>query len=662
MANVTLSINSKHDDKGIKDAQKSMKSLGDAAKTVNTVIKGFVGAKLFKNVLKDIGDCTKEYEKSLEAITKQTGAVTKYQKTMGDFKNTANGLKSVLGEVFGNIKVEAMARLQAPLDKIKQWLDDNKDYIVGFFVGLPEIAKRTFTLIKDMLAFVFSMDFWGKYGKNVADILITAYKGIFSTLWSIVQAIGTTIWEPLKTGFLIIGDVIQDTWYKIIEGIGNGFTAVINGIFRLLNKPIELINSLIEKTNALAHRNIRTVGTIQEVSRTPGRDPSAGREQRTVNTGTIGDAWGNVTTTLTKSIDVIVNSAKENGAVLAEAFDPIISSFKEDIGGIIKSNSGVASANRAIVAADGVLDESLNAVGDAVAENTKGLWGTIKDAVKNNAKEITDTTNAAAEGFASGGPMGAVMGVVMSAIGKIVEMFAQIENVGKVLNPISTLLERMFAILEPVINELFAPFVIILEDIGSLIGSVIGPLIKLISGALSPFLNIIINILNIVMPIVGVLFELLGIILQLEPLLTVAIVIFDLIGAAITALYNYVLRPIVNFIITIIGFIVNAIASAINFVIGLINKLPGVNIKKVSGMDTEAMKLKEITAVNSGNTDYSQKATSETSSSGGNSGSYTAAKDTIVNIYFNHSFVNGDAREIALMIQTELNSAHALGY
>jgi hypothetical protein len=121
---------------------------------------------------------------------------------------------------------------------------------------------------------------------------------------------------------------------------------------------------------------------------------------------------------------------------------------------------------------------------------------------------------------------------------------------------------------------------------------------------------------------------------------------------------NKVIVPIVNFIIAIVGFLVNTVAKAVNFIIDLLNYLPFVDIKRASGMDTEGMKLKQITAVNSGSVDYSQAA----KSSGGGSGSYTAAKDVIVNIYFEHSFVNGDAREIALMLENELESAHALGY
>jgi phage-related protein len=256
------------------------------------------------------------------------------------------------------------------------------------------------------------------------------------------------------------------------------------------------------------------------------------------------------------------------------------------------------------------------------------------------------------------------MGIIASLIGPILDMLSSIENVGKVMNAFTTILERMFAILEPILNELFAPFVVILEQIGEILGIILAPFISLVSIVLTPILNFVITILDILGPILGMLAELIAQLTFIEPIMKIVSMAFELLGAALAFVYNKILVPIVNFIITIVGFVVNAIAGAVNFIIGLLNKIPGVNIKKVKGMDTEAVKLKEITATSSGNTSYSQAAQSSGAgaSARGGSGSYTAAKDVTVNIYFEHSFVNGDAREIALMIENELESAHALGY
>ena len=43
-------------------------------------------------------------------------------------------------------------------------------------------------------------------------------------------------------------------------------------------------------------------------------------------------------------------------------------------------------------------------------------------------------------------------------------------------------------------------------------------------------------------------------------------------------------------------------------------------------------------------------------------GAAVAAKPTEINIHFNHSFVNGDAREIALRLRAEIKEAEKMGY
>jgi hypothetical protein len=290
---------------------------------------------------------------------------------------------------------------------------------------------------------------------------------------------------------------------------------------------------------------------------------------------------------------------------------------------------------------------------DAVDENTESQLDKLKDAIKNSAGEIGDI----AEGFAQGGMMGAISAV----IGNIISMFAQIENVSKVLNPISTIFERMIEVIEPIVNQFLAPFVILLEKIGEIIGSILAPVFEVLIQALHPIINVVLTLINTIQPIIAIVFNLLGILLKLSPVITIVSLVFELLGAAIAALYNYAIRPVFNGIIFIIGIVVNAIATAVNFIIGLLNKIPGVNIREVSGMDTESMYLQKIDAVSSGNTSYDQTSYEESSGSSG-SGSYSAAKDVIVNIYFNSSFVNGDAREIALALERELESAHALGY
>jgi hypothetical protein len=313
----------------------------------------------------------------------------------------------------------------------------------------------------------------------------------------------------------------------------------------------------------------------------------------------------------------------------------------------------VAGANRSVVSSNKDLADKTEENTDAVDENTESQLDKLKKAIKNSAGEIGDI----AEGFAEGG----LMGAIVSVIGKIIGMFEKIENVSKVMNPITTIFERMIKVIEPIVNQFLAPFVIILEKIGEIIGSILAPVFEVLIQVLHPVLNVILTIINTIQPVIAILFNLLGIISKLEPIMMITSLALELLGTVIAFLYNYTIRPVINAIIFIIGIVVNAIAAAVNFIIGLLNKIPGVNIREVSGMDTESMYLQKIDAVSSGNTSYDQTPYEESKASGG-SGSYSAAKDVIVNIYFNSSFVNGDAREIALALERELESAHALGY
>ena len=57
---------------------------------------------------------------------------------------------------------------------------------------------------------------------------------------------------------------------------------------------------------------------------------------------------------------------------------------------------------------------------------------------------------------------------------------------------------------------------------------------------------------------------------------------------------------------------------------------------------------------------YLPDTTSQTAAAA--SASYTAARDIYVTINFNQSYVNGDAREIALNLRNEIRTAEALGY
>ena len=99
-------------------------------------------------------------------------------------------------------------------------------------------------------------------------------------------------------------------------------------------------------------------------------------------------------------------------------------------------------------------------------------------------------------------------------------------------------------------------------------------------------------------------------------------------------------------------------------IIKALNQIPQVNISEISGFDDYNKAVSDIWN-GGGNTDedneYLNNALSQSASSlAGASASYTAARDIYVTISYEHSYVSGDAREIAINLYNELKNCKKL--
>ncbi|ULQ59238.1 hypothetical protein K7I13_12155 [Brucepastera parasyntrophica] len=352
MATVTYKISGKNDSKGIKDAQKDLKSFGKSVQSINNILAGFTAAKIFsalftqikklsaeslqlfstseksltklnasiqknanltdgalkrivkysnqiqgvfggeaiqdqaaflsglqlseekikevllaatnlssagfgslesniKNLIKSLQGQSSEITKLIPGLDKLTkeqmrnGAVVSeinkiyegyadnlanntFEGKLQKFNNQLDDIKKKLGEVFANIKVETIEKIQPYLENINAWLDENLDLVTGFFVNLPTIAKKAFELIGSVMKTIFSIDFWKTYGQNVGNILIAAFKVSFETIAQLIKAIGSAIWEPLSVGLKNVAWGIETTWLKVVNAIQNAFVSVLN--------------------------------------------------------------------------------------------------------------------------------------------------------------------------------------------------------------------------------------------------------------------------------------------------------------------------------------------------------------------------------------------------------------------------------------------------
>ena len=81
-----------------------------------------------------------------------------------------------------------------------------------------------------------------------------------------------------------------------------------------------------------------------------------------------------------------------------------------------------------------------------------------------------------AQGFANGGALGGIVAILQAFVAAIVKAIAALENGQKVLNFISTIVEKIFDVIGPLVDEALGPTVRLLELLGTTIGKLLKPL------------------------------------------------------------------------------------------------------------------------------------------------------------------------------------------
>ncbi|UTC82637.1 hypothetical protein [Treponema denticola] len=211
-------------------------------------------------------------------------------------------------------------------------------------------------------------------------------------------------------------------------------------------------------------------------------------------------------------------------------------------------------------------------------------------------------------------------------MGNVAEKAAQTGNpLVIVVELLKIVLEGLIEIIGPILNSILAPLFGILRVIGKFLGIVLTPLLRILEPILKPLIK------------------------------------------AFLFLYNNVLVPIGNGLIFIFNLVHNAIAGFINGVSKLVRIITfgAIDLGRANYRSLNEGSLEKITdtdlstegraALKLGGASGSQNASAGASAA-------VAAKPTEINIHFNHSFVNGDAREIALKLREEIKEAEKMGY
>lgn len=282
------------------------------------------------------------------------------------------------------------------------------------------------------------------------------------------------------------------------------------------------------------------------------------------------------------------------------------------------------------------------------------LFSTVGNTLAKESGDIGRYANAATQGAKDGGGFyGAFLAIISQLLSDIIKIVSENSEKFQVFqNLVTLLLETFVQQIVPIFDELVTPFLEgfsavkeILSGIIYLLGSIIGVFTEIFKASTRE-LNVIASVVSGIFKFFGGLFQIIkGFIQFLQPVLN---------GL------SYVTRIIATAIYSVEWAIVNGI----NLIIRALNMIPWVDIAEISGFEDYGKGVDEIWN-GGGNTDednaYLNAALSQSASNiTGASASYTAARDVYVTINYDHSYVSGDAREIAINLYNEIKDCKKL--
>lgn len=282
------------------------------------------------------------------------------------------------------------------------------------------------------------------------------------------------------------------------------------------------------------------------------------------------------------------------------------------------------------------------------------LFTIVGNTLIKSSGQIGNYINAGMQGASNGGGFyGALLAVISQLLSDIMQIVSENSEKFQVFqNLVTNILESLIGQIIPIFDEFVTPFLEgfsavkeILSGVIYLLGSIIGVFTEIFK-EFTRELNITASTVSGIFKFIGGLFQIIkGFIQFLQPVLNALSYVTRIIATAVYAVEW-------------------AIVNGINLIIKALNMLPWVNIAEISGFEDYEKGVSDIWN-GGGNTAednaYLNNAIAQSASNiTGSSASYTAARDVYVTINYDHSYVNGDAREIAINLYNELKDCKKL--
>ena len=564
------------------------------------------------------------------------------------WKNSFSDLQAAVGGVMQATKFGFQGRLMGSLNKVTEWIIENKESIVKFLYSLPDIiaviGKSAYEIIKKTFSVEGIINLFTLIGESLVISFKAAFSTIFNLFFLLLDDIG-----------VLVDHAIGNLWRKLqdlLGKLGNLIITTINVAFlKILSTPG--IKQLYEW---LSGNKISDVQLIDFRFDTNHADKNLS-DQDVVSKWL--ENWNilingfkkEVAEGISKESKVLKDFAANYSGITSEAMEQIREILGRDLPDDLKQAmiAGIIAADSSGDGGDG--DGSS---GDKkYLEKFSEIFSTIGNTFINSTGEIGKYVTAAIQGASSGGAYGAILAVISQLLSDIMQVVSEnSERFQTFQNFVTLILESLIEQIVPIFDEFVTPFLESFSSVKEILSGVVyilGGIIGIITEVFREFtknLNIIAPTVSGIFKIFGSTFQIIrGFIQFLQPTLNVL---------------EYVTKIIATAIYTVEW----VIANGINMIIRALNQLPFVDIAEISGFDDYDKAVSDIWN-GGGNTDednaYLNAAIAQNASNiTGSSASYTAARDIYVTISYENSYVNGDAREIALNLYNELKDCKRL--
>jgi len=604
-------------DEVVLQQQSFLASLGLSEEQIKDTMKAAVD--LASTGMVSLESATRNLAKTYGGMTGELGELIPGLKTLTKEELEAGKAVEYIATQYDGMAEAAAQGVSGAIEQTKNMVGDMKESLGE---ALAPIVRDVVQAVQPIVEKVTG---WIKdHQKQITNVFLNLpeiLSIVFTAIWEMIKKVFTlefwvkyltalgTLWlEVFKSTFQIIGAFLRAVGVTLWEPLKTGFEWVVYGIKVGINAIIEALNTALEGAHNVMEAIKHPFDAGKRAAFGGGIGSLETARPEAVNTEAMVDAWrqagGDTWDALKQAGAGILDFAVNVGGIFA----PIATDMANKVGEVLDRElpAKVTSPVEALIAK---IDERGIGAGVPMASGYEG-----------GAFESLPFGGGAEEGGGGGGilkMLGQFLGPLMNSFGglsKIVSM------VMMVMQPFATILKGVMQVLEPIINKLLTPLIGILTIIGRTLGQILAPTLEFLG------------------PII------------------------DLIGKAFVWLYNKVILPIGNLLITIFTAVANFSIAIINAIIWAINLfLPKRReIDYIQKLDADSMKL---TAIDQSDLYAAGQEATGADGSGGTAASYTAGRtiNQTVNIYTDVIAGEAGFRQLAIMIRDEIFAVEALG-